>query len=158
MEHFKLKLDRTSIEHRWTSINVHSLLPTNCVTKETISQSANSKYFRAKMRDTPIFFPVLTILYLVSSCLYFHVKWRKGRHFICEDCRFVCFEPPSELSSKFMRFYLFIYVATARIKVIFEYFAIRIRRMWEIYCKPIWPWHRHFVWRLWSNICNFHLA
>ena len=93
MEHFTLKLDRTSIEHRRPSINVRSLLPsTNCVTKETISQSANSESFRAKMGDTPICFPILTILYLVSSCLYFHVKWRKGRRFWCEDCRFVCFQ------------------------------------------------------------------
>ena len=93
MEHFKLKLDRMSIDHRRPSINVRSLLPsTNCMTKETISQSANSESFRAKMRDTPICFPMLTILYLVSNCLYFHEKWRKGRHFCCEDCRFVCFE------------------------------------------------------------------
>ena len=93
MEHFKLKLDRTSIDHRRPSINVRSLLPsTNCMTKETISQSANSESFQAKMRDTPICFPMLTILYLVSNCLYFHEKWRKGRHFCCEDCRFVCFE------------------------------------------------------------------
>ena len=92
MEHFKLKLDRTSIEHRRPSINVRSLLPSNnCVTKET-SQSANSGSFRAKMRDTPICFPILTILYPVSNCLYFHVKWWKGRHFCCEDCWFVCFE------------------------------------------------------------------
>ena len=44
------------------------------------------------MRDIPICFPILTILYLVSNGLYFHIKWRKGRHFWCEDCRFVCFE------------------------------------------------------------------
>ena len=82
MEHFRLKLYRTSIEHRRPSINVRSLIPsTNCVTKETISQSANSESFRAKMGDTPICFPILTILYLVSNCLYFHVKWRKTRHF-----------------------------------------------------------------------------
>ena len=93
MEHFKLKLSHTSIEHRRPSINVRSLLlSTNCVIKETISQSANSESFRAKMRDTLICFPILTLLYLVSNCLYFHVKWRKGRHFWCEDCRFVCFE------------------------------------------------------------------
>ena len=82
MEHFRLKLDRTSIEHRRPSINVRSGLPsTNCVTKETISQSANSESFRAKMRDTPTCFPILTIPYLVSNCLYLHVKWRKARHF-----------------------------------------------------------------------------
>ena len=93
MEHFKLKLDRSSIEHRRPSINVRSLLPsTNCVTKETISHNANTESFRAKMRDTPLCFPILTILYLVSNCLYFHVKWRKGPHFCCEYCRFVCFE------------------------------------------------------------------
>ena len=94
MEHFKLKLDRTSIDRRRPSINVRSLLPsTNCVTKETIglSQSANSESFRAKTRDTPICFPILTILYLVFICLYFHVTWRKWCHFWCEDCRFVCF-------------------------------------------------------------------
>ena len=80
MEYFKLKLDRTSIEHRRPSINVRSLLPsTNCVTKETISQSANSESFRTKMRDTPRCFPILTIL--VSNCLYFHLKWRKACHF-----------------------------------------------------------------------------
>ena len=93
MEHFKLKLDRTFIEHRRPSINLRSLLPsTNCVRKETISKSTNSESFRARMRDTPICFPILTIISLVSNCLYFHVKWRKGRHFWCEDCRFVCFE------------------------------------------------------------------
>ena len=82
MEHFKLKLYRTSIEHRRPSINVRSLIPsTNCVTKDTISQSANSESFRAKMRDTPTSFPILTIPYLVSNYLYFHVKWRKARHF-----------------------------------------------------------------------------
>ena len=81
MGHFKLKLYRTSIEHRQPS-NVRSLIPsTNCVTKETISQSANSESFRAKMGDTPICFPILTILYHVSNCLYFRVKWRKARHF-----------------------------------------------------------------------------
>ena len=91
MEHFKLKLYRTAIAHRRPSINVRSLIPsTSCVTKETISQSANSESFRAKMRDTPTCFPILTILYLVSICLYFYVKWRKARHF--EYCRFVCFE------------------------------------------------------------------
>ena len=82
MEHFKLKLYRTSIEHRRSSINVRSLIPsTNCVTKETLSQSTNSESFRVKMRNTPTCFAILTILYLVSNCLYFHVKWRKARHF-----------------------------------------------------------------------------
>ena len=82
MDHFKMKLERTSIEHRRPSINVRSLLPSaNCVIKETISQSANSESFSAKMRDTPTCFPILTILYLVASCLYFHVKWRNARHF-----------------------------------------------------------------------------
>ena len=33
------------------------------------------------MRDTPTCFPILTILYLVSNGLYFHVRWRKARHF-----------------------------------------------------------------------------
>ena len=93
MEYFKLKLDRTSIEHRRPSNNVRSLLPSsNSVTKEPISQSTHSESFRAKMRDTPTYFPILTILYSVSNCLYFHVEWRKGRHFWCENCRFVCFE------------------------------------------------------------------
>ena len=82
MEHFKLKLYRTSIEHRRPSINVRSLLPsTNCVTKETISKSANSESFRAKIRDTLTWFPILTILYLVANCFYFHVKWIKAPHF-----------------------------------------------------------------------------
>ena len=86
MEHFKLKLDRTSIDHRRPSINVRSLLPSaNCVTKETISQSANSESFRAKMRDIPTCFPILTILYLVVNCLYVHVKWRNARHFDGRD-------------------------------------------------------------------------
>ena len=71
-----------SIEHRRPSINVRSLAPsTNCITKETISQSANSESFRAKMRDITTCFPILAILYLVASCLCFHVKWRKARHF-----------------------------------------------------------------------------
>ena len=61
------------------------------MTKETISQSANSETLRAKMRDTPTCFPILTVLYLVFNCLYFHVKWREAHHFD-EDCRFVCFE------------------------------------------------------------------
>ena len=38
------------------------------MTKETLYQSANSESFGAKMRDTPICFPILTILYLVSNC------------------------------------------------------------------------------------------
>ena len=77
MEHFKLKLYRTSIEHHRPSINVRSLIPsTNCGTKETISQSANSESFRAKIGDT-----ILTIFYHVSNSLHFHVKWRKARHF-----------------------------------------------------------------------------
>ena len=94
MEHFKLKLYRTSIEHRRPSINIRSLLPsTNCVTKETISQSANSESFRAKMRDTPTCFSILTILYLVANCFYFHVTLKKKSTSLwCEDCRFVCFE------------------------------------------------------------------
>ena len=79
MDHFKLKLDRTSIEHHRPSITVRSLLPsTNCMTKEPISQSAYSESFSAKMRDTPTCFPMLTI---VANCLYFHVKWRNARHF-----------------------------------------------------------------------------
>ena len=82
MVHFKLKLDRTSIEHRRPSINVRSLLPsTKCVTKETISPSANSEPFRAKMRNTPTYFPILTTFNLVANCVHFHVKWRKARHF-----------------------------------------------------------------------------
>ena len=82
MVHFKLKLDRTSIEHRRPSINVRSLLPsTKFVTKETISPSANSESFRAKMRNTPTYFPILTIFNLVANCVHFHVKWRKARHF-----------------------------------------------------------------------------
>ena len=82
MVHFKLKLDRTSIEQRQPSINVRSLLPsTKCVTKETISPSANSESFRAKMRNTPTYFPILTIFNLVANCVHFHVKWRKARHF-----------------------------------------------------------------------------
>ena len=81
MDYFKLKLDRTSIEHRRPSINVHSLLAsTNCVAKETISQSANSESFSAIMRDTPCF-PMLTILYIFANCLYFHVIWRSASHF-----------------------------------------------------------------------------
>ena len=83
MAHFKLKLYRTSIEHRRPSIDVRSLIPSkNCVTKETTSQSANNnESLRAKMGDALICFPILTILYAVSNCLYFHVKWRKARHF-----------------------------------------------------------------------------
>ena len=82
MVYFKLKLDRTSIEHRRPSINVRSLLPsTKCVTKETISPSANSESFRAKMRNTQTYFPILTTFNLVANCVYFHVKWRKARHF-----------------------------------------------------------------------------
>ena len=82
MVHFKLKLDRTSIEHRRPSINVRSLLPsTKFVTKETISPSANSESFWAKMRNTPTYFPILTIFNLVANCVHFHVKWRKARHF-----------------------------------------------------------------------------
>ena len=66
---------RSSIEHRRPSISVRSLLPsTNCVTKETTSQCANNEAFRAKMRNTPTCFPILTILYLVANCSYFHVK------------------------------------------------------------------------------------
>ena len=80
MEHFKLKLDRTSIEHRRPSINVRSLLTsTKCVTKETISPSANSESFRAKIRNTPTYFAILTILNLVANCVHFHVNWRKSR-------------------------------------------------------------------------------
>ena len=82
MVHFRLKLDRTSLEHRRPSINVRSLLPsTKCVTKETISPSANSESFRAKMKNTPTYFPILTIFNLVANCVHFHVKWRKARHF-----------------------------------------------------------------------------
>ena len=82
MVHFKLKLDRTSIEHRRPSINVRSLLPsTKFVTKETISPSANSESFRAKMRNTSTYFPIRTIFKLVANCVHFHVKWRKARHF-----------------------------------------------------------------------------
>ena len=82
MVHFKLKLDRTSIEHRRPSINVRSLLPsTKCMTKETISPSANSESFRAKMRNTPTYFPILTTFNLFANCVHFHVKWRKARHF-----------------------------------------------------------------------------
>ena len=82
MVHFKLKLDRTSIEHRRPSINDRSLLPsTKCVTKETISPSANSESFRAKMRNTPTYFPILTTFNLVANCVHVHVKWRKARHF-----------------------------------------------------------------------------
>ena len=93
MVHFKLKLDRTSIEHRRPSINVRSLLPsTKCVTKETISPSANSESFRAKMRNTPTYFPILTIFNLVANCVHFIVKWRKSTPLWCEDCRFVSFE------------------------------------------------------------------
>ena len=89
MEHFKLKLDRTSIEHRRPSINVRSLLlSTNCVTKETISQSANCESFRAKMRNTPTCFPILTILYLVVCSR----KMKKSTPLWCEDCRYVCFD------------------------------------------------------------------
>ena len=79
MVHFKLKLDRTSIEHCRPSINVRSLLPsTKCVTKETISPSANSESFRAKMRNKPTYFPILTIFNIVANCVHFHVKW--GKH------------------------------------------------------------------------------
>ena len=93
MVHFKLKLDRSSIEHRRPSINVRSLLPsTTCVTKETISPSANSESFRAKMINTPTYFSILTIFNLVANCVYFHVKWRKSTPLWCEDCRFVSFE------------------------------------------------------------------
>ena len=82
MEHFKLKLGRASIEHRRPSINVRSLLPsTKCVTKETISPSANSESFRAKMRNTPTYFPILTTFNLVANCVHFQIKWRKARHF-----------------------------------------------------------------------------
>ena len=82
MVHFKLKLDRTSIEHRRPSINVRSLLPsTKCVTKETISPSANSESFRAKMINTPTYFSILTTFNIVANCVHFHVKWRKARHF-----------------------------------------------------------------------------
>ena len=93
MEHFKLKLDRTSIEHSRPSINVRPPIPsTNCVTNETISQSANSESFRAKMRDTPTCFPMLTVLYLVANCLYFHAKWRKARHIDARTVDWFCFE------------------------------------------------------------------
>ena len=82
MVHFKLKPDRTSIEHRRPSINVRSLLPsTKCVTKETISPSANSESFRSKMRNTPTYFPILKMFNLVANCVHFHVKWRKARRF-----------------------------------------------------------------------------
>ena len=82
MVHFKLKLDRTSIEHRRPSINVRSLLPsTKCVTKETISPSANSEFFRAKIRNTSTYFPILTTFNLVANCVHFQVKWRKSRYF-----------------------------------------------------------------------------
>ena len=82
MEHFKLKLDRTSIEHRRPSINVRSFLPsTKCVTKEAISPSANSESFRAKTRNTPTYFPILTTFNLVANGVHFYVKWRKARHF-----------------------------------------------------------------------------
>ena len=81
-EAFQTELNRTSIEHRRPSINVRSPLPsTHWVTKDTISQSANSESFRAKMRNTRICFPILTILYLFANCLYCHVKRRKARHF-----------------------------------------------------------------------------
>ena len=93
MDHFKLKLDRTSIEHRRPSINVRSLLPSaNCVTKEIISQSANSASLSAKTRDTLTCFPILTIIYLVANCLYFSRKMTKRTPLWCEGCRFVCFE------------------------------------------------------------------
>ena len=51
------------------------------MTKETITQSANSESCRAKMTDTPTCFPILTILYLVANFFHFHVKWRKTHHF-----------------------------------------------------------------------------
>ena len=92
MDHFKLKLDRTSIEHRRPSINVRSLLPlANCVTKETISPSTSSESFSAKMRDIPTCFPILTILYHVANCV-FSRKMKKSTPLRCEGCRFVCFE------------------------------------------------------------------
>ena len=50
MVHFKLKLDRTSIEHRRPSINVRSLLPsTKCVTKETMCA-----FSRKMKKSTPL--------------------------------------------------------------------------------------------------------
>ena len=92
MVHFKLKLDRTSTEHRRPSINVRSLLPsTKCVTKETISPSANSESFRAKMINTPTYFPILTTFNLVANCA-FSRKMKKSTPLWCEDCRFVSFE------------------------------------------------------------------
>ena len=41
----------------------------------------NSESFRAKMRNTPTCFPILTILNLVANCVHFHVKWRKACRF-----------------------------------------------------------------------------
>ena len=68
MEYFKSKLDRTSIEHRRPTINVRSRLPlTNCVTEESISQSAHTESFWAKMRNTHTCFPILPSLYHVAT-------------------------------------------------------------------------------------------
>ena len=93
MEHFKLKLDRTSIEHHRPSINVRSLLTSaNCVTNETISQRANSESFRAKNERHTNMFPNTDSSYFVANCLYVHLKLRKVRHFYGEGCQFVCFE------------------------------------------------------------------
>ena len=92
MKLFKLKVYSTPIEHRRPSINVRSPLhPSNCVTKETLSQSANGESFRTKMRNTPTCFRMLTSHYLFANCLHFHEKLRKGQ-FSCEGCWFVCFE------------------------------------------------------------------
>ena len=66
----------------WRNKDVQSLLPSaKCVAKETISPSANSESFGAKMRNTPTYFPILTTFNLVANCVHFHVKWRKARNF-----------------------------------------------------------------------------
>ena len=33
------------------------------------------------MRNTPTYFPILSIFNLVANCVHFHVKWKKARHF-----------------------------------------------------------------------------
>ena len=99
MEYLKLILDYTSIEHRRPSINSRSPLPsTNCVTKETISQSANSESFRAKMGNTPTYFPALPGLYLVDSYLCVHANRKKYATSVKWAPKVKLFQPMSRFS------------------------------------------------------------
>ena len=80
MEHFKLKLGRTSVEHRRLSINVRSLLPsTNWVTKETYFKAQTVNPFEWKFPN-------------IGNTFVFSRKTMKNTSLWCEDCRFVCFE------------------------------------------------------------------